>query len=322
MPFNVPYKTKQFFFLLIKLSIVVAAFYFMYFKLVLNETIQLEAFSAFLKEKDIISPQNILFLIVLSSFNWFFESLKWQRLVLNIKQISFKDALEQSLGGLTASLITPNRIGEYGAKAVYYPKPLRAKIVLLNLLGNMAQMTVTTILGLIGFIVFVNQYPLNLAYHEVVKIGLIIVLLTVTVGFGMRLIRFKIKGHSLERVIGFIKKTASKTLVSVLLLSLVRYVVFSFQFYYLLLMFGVNLDYIETMIILTSMYLLASILPSLSLFDVLIKGSVAVFLFGFAGINEFTVVAVVTLMWLFNFVLPSVFGSYFVLNFKLPQPEA
>lgn len=322
MPFNVPYKTKQFFFLLIKLSIVVAAFYFMYFKLVLNETIQLEAFSAFLKEKDIISPQNILFLIVLSSFNWFFESLKWQRLVLNIKQISFKDALEQSLGGLTASLITPNRIGEYGAKAVYYPKPLRAKIVLLNLLGNMAQMTVTTILGLIGFIVFVNQYPLNLAYHEVVKIGLIIILLTLTVGFGMRLIRFKIKGHSLERVIGFIKKTASKTLVSVLLLSLVRYVVFSFQFYYLLLMFGVNLDYIETMIILTSMYLLASILPSLSLFDVLIKGSVAVFLFGFAGINEFTVVAVVTLMWLFNFVLPSVFGSYFVLNFKLPQPEA
>lgn len=322
MPFNVPYKTKQFFFLLIKLSIVVAAFYFMYFKLVLNETIQLEAFSAFLKEKDIISPQNILFLIVLSSFNWFFEILKWQRLVLTINQISFKDALEQSLGGLTASLITPNRIGEYGAKAVYYPKPLRAKIVLLNLLGNMAQMTVTTILGLIGFIVFVNQYPLNLAYHEVVKIGLIIILLTLTVGFGMRLIRFKIKGHSLERVIGFIKKTASKTLVSVLLLSLVRYVVFSFQFYYLLLMFGVNLDYIETMIILTSMYLLASILPSLSLFDVLIKGSVAVFLFGFAGINEFTVVAVVTLMWLFNFVLPSVFGSYFVLNFKLPQPEA
>lgn len=322
MPFDVPYKTKQFFFLLIKLSIVVAAFYFMYSKLTQNDNLQLEAFIAFLKEKDTFSPQNILFLIVLSSFNWCFEILKWQRLVLSIKPISFKNALEQSLGGLTASLITPNRIGEYGAKAVYYAKPLRSKIVLLNLLGNMAQMTVTTILGLIGFIAFLNQYPLNIAYHEVVKIGLIIVLLTVIVGFGMRLTRFKIKGHSLERVIGFIKNTASKTLVSVLLLSLIRYVVFSFQFYYLLLMFGVNLDYSETMITLTSMYLLASILPSLLVFDVLIKGSVAVFLFGFSGINEFTVVAVVTLMWLFNFGLPSFFGSYFVLSFKLPQPEA
>ncbi len=322
MPFDVPYKTKQFFFLLIKLSIVVAAFYFMNSRLTQNDNFQLEVFLAFLKEKDTFSIKNILFLLILSSFNWFFEILKWQRLVLTIKPISFKEALEQSLAGLTASLITPNRIGEYGAKAIYYKRPFRAKIVLLNLLGNMAQMTVTTILGLIGLIVFVNQYPVHINYHQAAKTGLVIILLIVTLGFGMKLIHLKITGHSIERIVGFIKNTASKTLTSVFLLSLTRYGVFSFQFYYLLLMFGVNLDYIEAMVIITSMYLLASVLPSLSLFDVLIKGSVAVFLFGFAGVNEFTVVAVVTLMWIFNFVLPSVFGSYFVLNFKLPQPEA
>lgn len=322
MPFDVSYKTKQFFFLLIKLSIVVAAFYFMYSKLTQNGNLHLDLYIAILKENDTFSLKNILFLLILSSFNWFFEILKWQLLVLSIKSISFKNALEQSLGGLTASLITPNRIGDYGAKAIYYEKPLRAKIVLLNLLGNIAQMTVTTILGLMGCVVFVNRYPIKMDYSQLLKIGLIIVLVGLLATFGLKISSFKIKGHSLERIIGFLKKTTSKTLVTVLLLSLVRYVVFSFQFFYLLLMFGVNLDYYEAMVLITSMYFLASILPSLSLFDVLIKGSVAVFLFGFAGINEFTVVSVVSLMWFFNFALPSVFGSYFVLNFKLPQPEA
>ena len=81
------------------------------------------------------------------------------------------------------------------------------------------------------------------------------------------------------------------------------------------------MSYIKAMIIITSMYLLASVVPSISIFDVVIKGSVAVFLFSYAEVNELIVLSVSTIMWLLNFVLPSLFGSYFVLNFKLPQPE-
>ena len=134
MLYNVPYKTKQFFFVLIKLSIVVGAFYFIYSKLAENENLQFNEFLAFLKENDTFSTKNIVFLLVLSIFNWFFEIVKWQYLVKTVKKISFRDALEQSLGGLTASLITPNRIGDYGAKAVYFAKQFRKRIVLLNLL--------------------------------------------------------------------------------------------------------------------------------------------------------------------------------------------
>ena len=73
------------------------------------------------------------------------------------------------------------------------------------------------------------------------------------------------------------------------------------------------------MIVITSMYLLASIIPSIFIFDVVIKGSVAVYLFSIVGVNELTVLCIVTLMWLLNFVTPSVFGSYYVLNFNLPK---
>jgi hypothetical protein len=321
MYYDVPYKTKQFFFALMKLSIVIGAFYFIYSKLSKNENLQFNDFITFLQKNDTFTPKTIVLLLILSVFNWFFEILKWQYLVKTIKQISFRNALEQSLGGATASLITPNRIGDYGAKAVYYAKPFRTKIMLLNLLGNMAQMTITTVFGVIGLLVFVNRYQIDLDYDRLLKFGLILLLISLFAVIGIKQNRFRIKGFSFEFILNFVKKLVLKTHLINLSLSLIRYFIFSFQFYYLLIIFGVDIEYTKAMVVITSMYFLASILPSISIFDVVIKGSVAVFLFGYVDVNELTILTSVTIMWLLNFVIPSVFGSYFVLNFKLPYNE-
>ena len=318
---SVPYKTKQFFFVLIKMSIVVGAFYFIYSKLAENENLQFSEFWSFLKENGAFSAKNITFLLFLSIFNWFFEILKWKNLVKTIKYISFRNALEQSLGGLTASLITPNRIGEYGAKAAYYVKQYRKRIVLLNLLGNMAQMTITTIFGVIGFIIFVNRYQIDVNYYKIARFGFILIMISLFAVFGLKQKRFKIRGYTIDRVLNYIKGISTKTHCINLLLSLIRYLIFSFQFYYLLIIFGVEVDYTKAMVVITSMYFLASIVPSISIFDVVIKGSVAVFLFGLVEVNELTILSIITIMWLVNFAIPSVFGSYFVLNFKLPKIE-
>lgn len=322
MPLEVPYKTKQFFFLLLKLSIVVGAFYFISWKLTQNDNLQFNTFLSFLSENEVFSLKNTLVLLILSSFNWFFEILKWQHLVKIIKPISFKAALEQSLGSLTASLITPNRIGEYGAKAVYYKKSLRPKIVLLNLLGNLSQMTITTSFGLVGLILFVNRYPIAINYNTLFIFFIGLGLLGVIAVLLIKHKHFKIKGFSLNRVLEFVKQMPLKTHGINIGLALLRYGVFSFQLYYLLTIFGVDIAYLEAMIVITSMYFLASIVPSISIFDVVIKGSVAVFLFDYMNVNELTVLCSITLMWLLNFVLPSVFGSYYVLNFKLPKAQA
>ena len=321
MHYDVPYKTKQFFFVLIKLSILVGAFYFIYSKLAENENLEFNEFIAFLRENDTFSTKNFVILLILSIFNWFFETLKWQYLVKTIKPISFRDALEQSLGGATASLITPNRIGDYGAKAAYYAKQFRTKIVLLNLLGNMAQMAITTLFGVVGFIIFVNRYQIDVNYYRVVKFGFILLIVSLFAVLGVKQKRYKIRGFSFERVLGFIKNVPSKTNGKTLFLSLIRYLIFSFQFYYLLTMFGVDVEYNKAMVVITSMYFLASIIPTIAIFDILIKGSVAVFLFGYVEVNELTILSIIMLMWLLNFVIPSLFGSYFVLNFKLPQAK-
>ncbi len=89
------------------------------------EKLSFSQFVEFLIKNKVFSPKNVTFLLILTIFNWFFEILKWQKLVKTIKNVSFFEALNQSLGGHTASLITPNRIGDYGAKVLYFTKQFR-----------------------------------------------------------------------------------------------------------------------------------------------------------------------------------------------------
>lgn len=319
MIYQLPYKIKQFFFVLIKISIVVVAFYFIYQKLTKNSYLEYSSFTELSSKNNIFSLKNIISLTFLSSFNWFFEIVKWQKLVSPIKNISFRTALEQTLGSLTASLFTPNRIGEYGAKAIYYTKEHQKPIMLTNLISNLLQMGVTTLLGIIGLYFFVTEYQVVLNYANFFKISILSLLLVALIVFIVRKTRFVIKGFSFEKIKTFLSNYPRKLITYGIGLSLLRYLVFSFQFYYLLTLFGIETSYLYAMMFITTMYLLASIIPSIFIFDVIIKGSVAVYLFSFYSVNSLTILSIVTLMWLFNFVIPSVYGSYFVLKFNLPE---
>lgn len=314
MRYQLSYKTKQFFFVLIKLSIVVGAFYFIYKRLTYNNTL---VFTEFIK----FSIKNILFLLFLSIFNWFFEILKWQTLISSIKKITFKSALEQSLGALTASLFTPNRIGEYGAKAIYYQSSFRKHVVLINLISNMIQMGVTTIFGVFGLYFLVTNYDIHVNYHKLYIVLIIGLIGTTLIGFGFRKSRFTSIGLSFQKIKDFISGFSNQKLVLSFTYALIKYLIFSFQFYFLLCIFNIDIDYVNAMYFITSMYLLASIIPSIFIFDVVIRGSVAVYLFSFIGVNELVILSISTIMWLLNFVLPSLFGSYYVLNFNLPTND-
>ena len=321
MLYALPYKTKQFFFVLIKLSIVVGASYFIYQKLMNNPDLDFNRFIRFTLKNDVFLSKNIIFLLILSIFNWFLEILKWRYLASEVKKTTFKNALEQSLGALTASLFTPNRIGEYGAKAIYYKPQYRKRIMLVNLLSNMLQMSVTVLLGVIGFSIFMNTYDIYINYYKIGHFFIIVLAIAFLTAFGLKQSSFKVKGFPLDRIKSFLLDFPKKKLVYGFVFSLLRYLVFSYQFYVILLLFKVNISYLEAMSVITSMYFIASIVPSIFIFDVIIKGSIAVYLFSFLNINALVILCTITLMWILNFVIPSVFGSFYVLNFKLPDTE-
>lgn len=314
-----PYKTKQFFAVLIKLSIVVGAFYFIYGKISNNNDLSRADFFKILSEIDLFSIKTLVFLTILTCFNWFFEILKWQNLVSMVETISLKAAMKQALMGGTASLITPNRLGEYGAKALCFPSKFRKKIVLLNLVGHLMQMSTTLLFGCVGLIYFNELYPLTVPPKTAARLIAALVAALFLFKKGIQQKHIKLKGNPLTKIVQFLFFMPKAIVFKCVFYSVVRYLFFSFQFYYLIRLFNYKLGYLEAMVGITTVYLLASLIPSFVILDVVIKGSVAVFVFSFLGIETLHILSIVTVMWFLNFAIPSIIGSYYVLAFKLPK---
>ena len=315
MNYSNSYKSKQFFALVVKLFVVIGCGYFIYNKIFTNQQQSFSDFTSVLTKNDVFSLKNTLFLLIFSFFNWFLEIIKWKLLVNQVQNISFSEAVEQNLASLTASLITPNRIGEYGAKAMYFKKSLSKKILALNLVGNFSQLIVTIAFGTIGCIFLFFNFSIKFDYIIIIFMLFFLLLLFLIIRFiDKKGISFK--GYSTKSFKKFMNDFSKKSIQKVFFLSVLRFVLFSHQFYFLLLIFNIDILYLDAMMCIFSMYLIASIIPMLSLFDVVLKSSVAILIFSLFQIDETKILAIVLLMWIFNFVLPSIVGSYFVLTFK------
>ena len=305
----IPHKAKQFLLVLVKVLIVGFAFFYIYHHLQGDKAISIESIIQYLSIKE------VLILLLFTSANWFFEVLKWQNLVNSFKKISFFEASQQTFGSLTASIFTPNRIGEYGAKMLYFKKENAKRIVLLNFVHNSSQMLMTTLFGVIGmfFSIFNIQHSI---FNIFVFIGFVIIIL-IAVFFR----KIEIYGFSIQKLISKISQLSFKTHERNLYFSLMRYLVFSTQFLLLINFFNIEINNVAALSTIFTMYFLASILPSIHLMDVAIKGSVALFLFSKLGVEDWKILTITSLMWFFNLVLPVILGSYFVMRFKPKTTE-
>ncbi len=145
-------KYRNFLQFTVKISVIIAAFYFIYYRLFFNENLDINTLNKQVINAVFKNHNSIIILLVLTALNWFMEILKWQILVSNIQKINLIEATEQTLAAHTGALLTPNRIGEYGIKAIYFDKKNQKKIMLLNLIHHMLQMTVTVMFGIVGTI--------------------------------------------------------------------------------------------------------------------------------------------------------------------------
>jgi len=302
-------KAKHYWIAVAKVLVLAGAFYYIWDSLAHNEKLD---WHQFLAKFQIWTWPSILLVLILSVANRFLEILKWQNLVTSIRPISVSEATKQVLAALTAGLFTPNGIGEYGAKALFFEKALARKIVFLNLVCNGVQMILSVIFGIFGLLYFNVYFHVLTANTVLLLFGLFLIVTTVLFLFR----KFAIRGFSIQKIITKINVLPKKIHARNTVLAVGRYLVFSHQYYVLFLMFDVDLPYPILMSAITSTYFLASSLPTFQFLDFAVKGSVAVYFFGLLGVNEWITVFISTLMWFLNVVLPVSIGSYHVLKFK------
>lgn len=308
--FSISKRSKGFIVLIAKILIVGGAFYFIYNQLANNDKLDWNNFLLLLERKK--SFFGILFILSFSFFNRFLEILKWKNLAQVVHEISLAQATEQVLAALTASIFTPNGIGEYGAKALYFEKSQAKKVVFVNLICNGIQMILTVLFGVLGLLYF--NYKFNVISFNAIVIAFSILLSVFLMLFFLK--KITVKGYSIEKLFKKINEIPKEIHQKNTILAVLRYLTFSHQYYFLFLAFDVDLPYFEIMATITSVYFLASSLPTFQFLDFAVKGSVAVYFFGILGINEWIVVFIATLMWFLNVVLPVLIGSFYVFNFK------
>ena len=305
---SIPYKAKQFGVFIIKLLIVIAAFYFIYDQLADNDKLDWERFLVLFHKNQ--SVAGISFILFFSFLNRYLEILKWQNLAQVVREISVYEATKQVLAALTLGVFTPVGVGEYAGKALYFEKKDTKNIIFLNLICNGIQIVATGFFGFLGML---------LLGYWLWSLGILVIIIVFLL-FSYFTKSIAIKGHSIESLLERINEIPKKIHRKNFLLGMCRYLVFSHQYYFLFLAFDVDLSYITLMASITTVYFLASVIPSFQFLDFALKGSLAVYFFGLLGVNEWVVIFVTTLMWFLNVVLPVIIGSYFVLIFKvLPQ---
>lgn len=97
---------------------------------------------------------------------------------------------------------------------------------------------------------------------------------------------------------------ASMFRIKVLLYSLFRYLVFISQFALVLMVFGVEFE-MEVLFRIAQVYFLSALIPTLFLGKLGVRESVAILIFGSAGIPEISVLVASLSIWLINLIIPT-----------------
>jgi hypothetical protein len=107
-------------------------------------------------------------------------------------------------------------------------------------------------------------------------------------------------------------------------LSFARYVVFSTQYILLLYALGVNIPFYYAYLFISLIYFIMAIIPTIALTELGIRGSVAIYFFGFyfsplmtgsADLNLGILMASI-LLWVINLGFPAVAGSIFLFRLQ------
>jgi len=186
---------------LIKTIVLIGAGYFIYNRLIENSN--LNSGIAFDNLKISFIKNKILFLLAinLSVFNWLLEILKWYKLANTQQKITFTNAAKQSLSGLTASVITPNRMGDYMAKSLYFERDKTKKILALNFVGHGFQLLTTVVFGTIGLVYLTYNYPIHISGN--------VIIIAFIIGGLILLFSFKIARKWLKKLLNFYKNQSS-----------------------------------------------------------------------------------------------------------------
>lgn len=280
----------------------------------------------------------VFIVLLLMPVNWGIESYKWRMLIAYVERITFKHAMLSVFTGITMSLFTPNRIGEFFARLLTLKKAPLMKGAFLTITGSISQLLTTLLFGMLALCIFIPSYY-SLSETRNYLIWLLVCITCGFAGITMVMMYLRVPGiyrlttvfvkPGWEKIRGYlrvIRRLKRRLLLKVLLLSISRYLVFSTQFFLMLLAFGLPIDWFNAFILISMTYFTMTAIPTIALVDLGIRGSVSIYFLGlyFSGVAgaSVSILAATTAVWIVNMALPAIIGLIFIYRINIIRKEA
>lgn len=261
--------------------------------------------------------------------NWGLEARKWQLVINRIQPIKWIQALKAIFTGTTLAFFTPNRMGEYIGRVLYIEEGKRIKAVSLTIVCSMAQLLVTIVLGIAGVVVLRQEllaregasssviFWMNLVLYIAIPVAVILTLFYFKLSWVVRWVE---KIPFIEKFTNYIRvldNFEASTLLSILSLSLLRYVVFVVQYYWLFDVFKVELNEWQVFWSVSVVFLVLAIVPSIALLTELgVRWQTSIEVIRLFSTNVVGILATSLAIWMINLVIPALVGSLLILNIR------
>lgn len=309
---------------IVKIVIVLLGIWIIYKKIIHNQNItQLgsDIKSSFTSTKHIYL---LILTIILVPINIYLEGVKWRIQLKPIENISYYKSFLSIFTGLTAGMFFPNRMGNFLGRIFMMENGDRIKAAMVTIVGGMAQMIATVSVGLIATIFFVNKYFVLLTISIILIVALLLLIY-----FNIHVLKyfqflipkkFKEKTKEYFDVFSLYDK---KELLKILIISFLRYFIYTFQFVLLIWAFNIPLTYLNAMIPISFTYLLMMVIPFITITEIAIRGSVSILVFekwfiinGISNSLELMVFSASSLLWILNIAIPSIIGLFLIHRLK------
>lgn len=306
----------------LKTGIAAFSVYFVYLKVIgrpdFTETLQQ-------LEEVVFQSENlwrIVLLISLLPLNWLLEAGKWKLLLRKIEPVSWLHAVRSVMTGVTVSFLTPNRVGEFAGRVMHLRSGYRIKAAIASVIGSMNQLLITVVAGGIGLLFSLQEFVQSnepLRYVMLVLITVAIISLLISY-FRIRVLSTLSENFYFLRKLSLYTRIfeiyTSDELRKITMMSAMRYLIFTFQFWLALGIFGVDLPVGETFRLLSLIYLVMAIVPTIALSELTVRGSVALYFLAPVAGNSAGILAGSTLIWFVNLAVPALVGALAVFYFR------
>jgi Lysylphosphatidylglycerol synthase TM region len=254
---------------------------------------------------------------ILVFFNWGIEAVKWKYLIQKLELISFKTALKSTLSGVTISIFTPNRVGEFAGRVFYLKNADRVKATVISFIGSTLQLAVTIIAGFIALNIYYLQHKNEFFLFNAISANNVLYFLLGMASIIITIIIMYFNENSISRKIKEIMKTyRTKELSNAFSLSILRYFIFSFQYYLVLLAFGIDIGILNAFLLIAITFFVNSAIPTFAITEIAVRGATSVYLFSQVSNDTLSIISASIVLWIINLAIPAIIGGAFIWNLK------